>query len=147
MTMVRTATDGWQPQERVAQFHRLCAVLSNVGQSIVRASGPESLLADVCRILVEDGGLRAAWFEAPEAGSGTLVPVARHGHAEIRAESGGSASYPVTVETRLAGVLNLQEAEPGFFDEQNSKLLSALASILSFALERMEGERQARAQA
>jgi hypothetical protein len=64
-------SDYERAQERVAQLN-----------AIVRASDREPLVAEVCRIAVEDGGFRMAWFGVPENGSGLLVPAARYGHED-----------------------------------------------------------------
>ncbi len=58
--------------------NRLYAVLSRASEAIVRIRDREELLREVCRIAVEDGGLRMSWvgFEDP---GGHVVPAAHFG--------------------------------------------------------------------
>jgi PAS domain S-box-containing protein len=53
--------------------NRLFAVLSAVNRSILRKPGRQELLQDICRILVEVGEFRMAWFGVPDA-KGWIVP-------------------------------------------------------------------------
>ena len=48
------------------------------------------------------------------------------------------ALLPMIVESRLAGVVVLRSREPGFFDQQEIRLLAELVSNISFALELIE---------
>jgi diguanylate cyclase (GGDEF)-like protein/PAS domain S-box-containing protein len=45
------------------------------------------------------------------------------------------AQLPLLVESRVAGVVSLRAREPGFFDQEELRLLSEMASNMSFALE------------
>ena len=45
------------------------------------------------------------------------------------------AQLPMIVESRIAGVITLRAREPGFFDLEELRLLSEMASNMSFALE------------
>ncbi len=46
---------------------RLYAVLSAVNRAMTRKPGERELLQDICRILVEIGGFRMAWFGVPDS--------------------------------------------------------------------------------
>jgi diguanylate cyclase (GGDEF)-like protein/PAS domain S-box-containing protein len=48
------------------------------------------------------------------------------------------ALLPLRVEGRLAGLVALRAREPGFFDQEELRLLSEMVSNISFALELME---------
>jgi len=47
------------------------------------------------------------------------------------------AAFPLVVDGRAAGVLGLAAPDPGFFDEEQVRVLSELAANVSFALESM----------
>lgn len=77
---------------------------------------------------------------APEAQSWQEAALARGYRA--------MASFPLLVEGRVRGVLNLYAPAPGFFDAEETQLLSELAQDIGFALEaaaREEARRQAEA--
>lgn len=48
---------------------------------------------------------------------------------------GSFVAYPLLAGDQVVGCLNLYAAEPGFFDEEELKLLTELANDISFALE------------
>ncbi len=63
---------------RLPYAKRLIAVLGAVTHVITRKLGRRELLREVCRILVEAGGFRMAWFGVPDVG-GWVVPEATFG--------------------------------------------------------------------
>ncbi len=63
---------------RLRHVNRLYAVLSSVNRAITRKTGQQELLREICRILVEVGEFRMAWFGIPDA-EGWIVPEASHG--------------------------------------------------------------------
>jgi hypothetical protein len=66
-------------QEKILRLSRLCSVLSHLGQAVVRSRDSDSLLREVCRIAVEDGGFRMAWAGLVDTGSLLVEPVAHFG--------------------------------------------------------------------
>ena len=61
-----------------------------------------------------------------------------HRAALTRDENYALALLPMIVENRVAGVAVLRSREPGFFDQQEMRLLAELVSNISFALELIE---------
>ncbi len=61
--------------------NRLFAVLIAVNRTITRKPGRQGLLRDICRILVEIGDFRMAWFGAPDA-DGWVAPQASSGDTQ-----------------------------------------------------------------
>ncbi len=53
-----------------------------------------------------------------------------------------SGSFPLRFQGRVQGALNLYVAEPGFFREREIALLSEVATDVSFALDKIEGDAQ-----
>lgn len=54
-------------EEHVESLSRAYLTLARVNQAIIRASDPQSLYTDVCRVAVEHGGYVGAWVGAPDA--------------------------------------------------------------------------------
>lgn len=52
------------------------------------------------------------------------------------------ASVPFRVRSRVVGILNLYAGEPGFFTEEERRLLEEIGADISFALDAMETERE-----
>jgi len=65
--VARDVTRLKQQEERISRLSRIHAVLSGINSLIVRAADREQLFREACRIIVEQGGLVAAWI-------GTLDP-------------------------------------------------------------------------
>src|SRR4051794_32165692 len=53
-------------------------ILASTNEAIIRASHPRRMYAEVCDILVREGGYAAAWIDELVGGS-TLRPLARAG--------------------------------------------------------------------
>lgn len=63
--------------------NRAYKVLSLCNETLIRAADETSLLEEVCRIIVNDGGYRLAWVGYTEKGGGKIVkPVAQCGYEE-----------------------------------------------------------------
>lgn len=62
--------------QRLTRFY---AILSQCNQAIVRSLDQQQLFDNVCRIVVEHGGLKMAWIGLIEPGSGQVKPVAWFG--------------------------------------------------------------------
>jgi PAS domain S-box-containing protein len=77
----RDVTQRRDAEQHLRRLNRLYQVLSGVHAAIVRERAPWPLYAAVCRIMVEDGGLRMAWVGCPDHATGELVPVAWAGAA------------------------------------------------------------------
>jgi PAS domain S-box-containing protein/putative nucleotidyltransferase with HDIG domain len=63
----------------LARLARLNAFLSGANKAIARASEPDGLLRAVCRVAVEQGGMRAAWAGLLAGEGADLHPVAEWG--------------------------------------------------------------------
>ncbi len=148
-------------EAEIARLGRIGCVLNRVARSATRDHDRGSLLAEVCRIAVEDGGLRAAWFREPDEAVRVMRPAARipvppglgsFVSNDLRKDAAlgdwskeaaalgcrSCAVFPVPVENGLSCALGLYAAEAGFFDTQTVELLGLAAGHLSLALESME---------
>ncbi len=67
-----------EQQRRLQHVNRLYAVLSAVNRAITRRPERRELLQQICRILVEKGAFRMAWFGVPDA-EGWVVPESSFG--------------------------------------------------------------------
>ena len=66
-------------QEKILHLNRLYSVLTHLRQAILRSHSRDSLLHEVCRIAVEDGGFRMAWAGFVNAETLLVEPVAHFG--------------------------------------------------------------------
>jgi PAS domain S-box-containing protein len=72
-------TDRKRAQDRTVQVHRLYSVAIHLNQAIVRISGRDALLDEVCRIAIEDGGFRVAWIGLVDQATGLMRRAAHRG--------------------------------------------------------------------
>jgi len=80
-----TSTRRHRPQrnglQRLRHTSRLYAVLSHVGEAVIRESEPPRLFETVCRIAVEHGDFPLAWIGLVDRSSGEVRPTASAGPA------------------------------------------------------------------
>ena len=78
----KDVTERLHQETRIRRLARIHAVLSALGNAIVRARTREQLLSQVCQVAVEEGDLEAACIKVP-AESGRLELVASHGNPAV----------------------------------------------------------------
>ena len=83
-----------QQTRRLRHVNRLYAVLSAVNRAITRKRGREEVLQGICRVLVEVGKFRMAWFGVPDP-QGWIMP---------EAIFGDSNDYLSTVRTSIQDI-------------------------------------------
>jgi signal transduction histidine kinase len=116
-----------------------CRILASTTEAIIRASDPREMYAEVCQILVRDGGYPAAWIEELEDGSPPRE-VACAGRRGPGQPLQASVQVPLRRDARLVAVLSLvqvrHEQVGGDPDEAGevTDLLRRLAANVSFAL-------------
>jgi PAS domain S-box-containing protein len=74
-------------EEEIRRVNRFYDVLSQVNQAVVRARSREELLPEVCRFLVERGGIDLAWVGWLDPITTRITPIAHFGKSEILEES------------------------------------------------------------
>jgi PAS domain S-box-containing protein len=77
--IARDVTQRRDTERHLRRLNRLYQVLSGVHAAIVRERAQGPLYAAICRIMVDDGGMRMAWVGTPDLGTAELVPVASAG--------------------------------------------------------------------
>ncbi len=75
-SLVRDIRERRAAEERIRFLNRLLRTISEVNQLVVRERDRDRLLAETCRILVEDGEFHMAWVGLAELASGRVRPVA-----------------------------------------------------------------------
>jgi PAS domain S-box-containing protein/diguanylate cyclase (GGDEF)-like protein len=75
-------TERLRYEEKIRQYGRIHAVLSAVGNVVVRAASRDELLRDACRVAVEQGGFAAAAIGVCQPDD-TLAVVARYGNPAV----------------------------------------------------------------
>ncbi|OGR41714.1 MAG: hypothetical protein A2X35_12630 [Elusimicrobia bacterium GWA2_61_42] len=68
-------------EDRLRRMNRLYTILSRVNEAIVRVRTPQKLYEEICRIAVENGGIKFAWVGMPLT-EGLIFPVASSGEDE-----------------------------------------------------------------
>jgi len=96
LAMVRDITQRKAHEAEIQRLNRLYAALSQVNESIVRATNRQDFLNDVCERLVEHGGFPLAWIGWIDPATGSVDVVAesgdRDGHLDqARARSSKSS--------------------------------------------------------
>jgi PAS domain S-box-containing protein len=66
-------------EEEIRRLNRLYDVLSQANQSFVRASSREETLSEVCRLVVERGGVDLAWIGWLDPATSRITPAAHFG--------------------------------------------------------------------
>jgi len=72
--IAENVTESYAAQRQIRQLVRLNTVLIHAGDAIVRLREVDPLVQEICRIIVEDGGFRLAWFGLLGHGGETVVP-------------------------------------------------------------------------
>ena len=89
-------TEQKQAEFATQQANRALRVLSLTNQTLVRATDEQSLLADLCRIVVDEGGYSFAWVARAEPNGKLLVtPVVRVGRDEGFYEAVLAVGHPL----------------------------------------------------
>ncbi len=76
LSIARDVTQRRDAERLLLRLNRLYQVLTSVHAAIARERTPALLLTAICRIMVDDGGLRMAWIGCPDDTTGNLTPVA-----------------------------------------------------------------------
>ncbi|TAM45864.1 MAG: PAS domain S-box protein [Acidobacteria bacterium] len=119
----RALADRTEAEQRIRHLSRLYRTISEINQLIVREKEPRRLLAEVCRIVVEQGEFRMAWVGLADRAAGVATPVASCGAgADFADEPGASpgaaagALRPATraVRDQRTVVVDDTETDPTF---------------------------------
>jgi len=78
MATIEDITERKQTETRIAQLNRLKAILNSVNKAIIHIPEQEKLLAEICRIAVEEGLFKLAWIGRPSP-DGSVQVVAKAG--------------------------------------------------------------------
>ncbi|MFA5372243.1 MAG: transporter substrate-binding domain-containing protein, partial [Sideroxydans sp.] len=79
IVLTRDITRRHATETQLARMTKLYAALSQCNQAIVRCADEAELFPQVCRDVVELGGMRMAWIGMLDAASGKVHPVASYG--------------------------------------------------------------------
>jgi PAS domain S-box-containing protein len=100
--LLRDVGERRRQEREIARLNRLYAVRSAVNQAIVRCRHGNGLLAEICRIIVEQGAFRMAWIGRHDPAEAAIRPVAVCGDTDgflsgvtIRTDDGPLGGGPV----------------------------------------------------
>jgi diguanylate cyclase (GGDEF)-like protein len=91
-------------EEDHSKKRNLYIALNFANQAIVRIKERDKLFAELCKIVVEHGGFRAAWIDLMRAGDDTFVLGAGH------EQDAGKSNVPVLVQPLLSATRRLAAA-------------------------------------
>ncbi len=74
--VARDVTQRHATERHLRRLNRLYQVISAVHAAIANEREESALLFAICRIMVEEGGLRMAWIARPDHAAGVMQPVA-----------------------------------------------------------------------
>lgn len=105
LTIIRDITRRKQHETQIERLTRLYAALSSINQTIIRVKSREELFSEVCRVLVESGGVGLAWVGWLETETKAIVPIAHFGD-----DHGILAAQKVFADERLGSRCPTSEA-------------------------------------
>ena len=79
--IIRDITERKAHEREIERLTGLYATLSDVNQSLVRATTREGIFADTCRIVAKHTGFRAVWIGCVDPATRTMVPASFAGDA------------------------------------------------------------------
>ncbi|MES2571089.1 MAG: PAS domain S-box protein [Verrucomicrobiota bacterium] len=188
ISVIKDITQRKMAELRLQRLNRLYAVLSRIGESIIRIRDPHTLFQSACQIIVENGLLPMALIARFE-GDGAVGVLAisgapksfldepamiegfwEQGPAAVASRKGSYdvknnlttdsasqslwkeaalkngfqaiASFPIHTDNASDNALVLFASETDYFQEDEIRLMVAVVSDLSFALETMRKEQK-----
>ncbi len=78
-SITRDITEYKAHEREIERLNRLYSVLSHVNQTVVKVQSRQELFSEVCRVLVEYGGLKQAWIGWHDPSTHRVMVVAQHG--------------------------------------------------------------------
>jgi len=80
-SMIYDITERRRAENAIRTSNRALRVSSSCNQALIRVSEEQELFEEICRIIVEEGGYRLAWFGLVERDAAkTIRPVAQRGY-------------------------------------------------------------------
>lgn len=77
--IVRDISERKAAEARIDRLNRMYATLSQANQAIVQGADRQAVFEEVCRAIVEKGGLHLAWIGLVDQERGRITPVAHFG--------------------------------------------------------------------
>ena len=68
-----------QAEQQIRHLARIYAALSQTNAAILRCATEDELFANICRIVVDFGGVKMAWVGLTDEATGLIRPVSAHG--------------------------------------------------------------------
>ncbi|MDP2809740.1 MAG: EAL domain-containing protein [Rhodocyclaceae bacterium] len=113
--------------------NRALRLLSSCNAALVHSEREQSLLDEICRRVVDEGGYRMAWAGyAEEDAEKTVCPVSRYGADEQDYRS--SIVLPLIGGGRAFGALTICSADADAFGADEVRLLHELADDLAYGI-------------
>ena len=117
---------------------RLYAALSQVNQAVVRANSRDELLREICRVLVDFGGVQMAWVGWVDHNQARVFPLAQYGDGSghlhqvevfVDERAQGSGAVGIAIREGRPQVCNDLLAEPGSLSWRRAASWRSLAAF------------------
>jgi len=127
----------------IQQLNQLYSVLIHAGEAIVRTRESSSLLSEICRIIVEDGGFQMAWVGLVEPGTQVVRPCAWHPraveyveglHVTTKLEASGLGPIGTAIRENRHVVCNDLVADTSIAPCQQRALRHSFHSLAAFPI-------------
>jgi diguanylate cyclase (GGDEF)-like protein/PAS domain S-box-containing protein len=119
--------------EKIRHLNRVYSVLSGINSLIVRASTPENLFSEACRLAVSHGGFALAWIGSVDPAAAEITPVACSGRVAYIADAVvARTAFRFGADTLIAAAV--VSAQPQICDD-----LAAADADLLFGAHMQEG--------
>lgn len=123
-------------QMRLTRLNRLYSVLSQINETIVRTETRQELLDEVCRIIVEEGGISLAWICRYSFQQNKIERIAAHGTVrnyidtvDISKLEDSQTNGPAAraLRTGVFALTNNIPADPAFINKSNAAQFGLLS--------------------
>lgn len=129
-------------------INQLYTMLSHANQAIVRSSGQDILIAEICRIGVEHGGFKMAWIGFVQEGDNKVYPAASYGigtdfldHIHISTDAAlpeGQGPTGAAIRTNSPSICNDCSNDPSLLPWRDEMAQRGLLAWAAFPLQ-MDG--------
>ena len=136
-------SDRKETEARVHRVNRLYSMLSMVNQAILETNDSPTLYSTVCKVAVEEGGLKLAWIGMYDDAVNRLQIVSRYGHGENYPDlldlslHGDERRYPPAMISFISGknsIVNSIQGGAGIAAQAEAALKGNLRSEAVFPL-------------
>jgi PAS domain S-box-containing protein len=133
-------TDRKRAEIALRRTLRALTTLSRCNQTLVRAIDEQRFVQDVCDLVVESGGYRAARIALRPAGNGSKGEAVERASAGAYDAFGEALSFEIRSGEEGIGILTICAEEPEAFDSDERALLEEIALDLGYGIQTLRAQ-------